>query len=290
AWAGASIRSCGNACEKGLSQVVDFGEPVANAVSAERGRNDNPRLTVDRKNVFGPLVEVERYMRNQIALVQHDEVRGPKHRRIFERLVGAFGGTGHYHSKPLAEIEERGTNQIADVLDEEQVTVTEIEMMQRVVDLMRIEMTAEPRLHLAGGGTCGADARAVAVGRLVAFNHQDAPGSAPLGDRCLQERGLSRTRRPHQVYREDFSPGEMSAVVFGFRRIRREQALVDIDGPHGRSTAAASITHRSPRSLEVSFHRRTGAPRQAVRSGGIGRSNRRSRKLCHNPRNGCDQR
>src|SRR5579864_5013821 len=103
-------------------------------------------------------------------------------------------------------------------------------MMQRVVDLMRVEMAAKARLDLAGSRARRADARAVAVGGLIAFDHQDALRFAPLRYRRLEECGLSGTRRAHQVDREDFPFGEMSAVVLSVRRVRCEQAFIDIDG------------------------------------------------------------
>ncbi len=56
-------------------------------------------------------------------------------------------------------------------------------MVNGAMDLGGIEMASESGLHLISGRACGADARAIAVGGLIAFDYRDAPESRATSDR-----------------------------------------------------------------------------------------------------------
>ena len=68
-----------------------------------------------------PLVEVEVEVRQQVDLVEHDELAGAEHQRVLERLVLALGDRGDHHPRVLADPELGRADEVADVLDHQQV-------------------------------------------------------------------------------------------------------------------------------------------------------------------------
>ena len=70
-------------------------------------------------------LEIEVEVRKEIDLVDDDELAGSKHQRVLERLVLALGDRGDHHAVVLADLELRRTDEVADVLDHEEVELVE---------------------------------------------------------------------------------------------------------------------------------------------------------------------
>src|ERR1700722_2787707 len=65
------------------------------------------------------LLDVEVHVREQVGLVQQDEVGLAEHVRVLQRLVGALGDGGQYDAGFLAEVEQSRADKVADVLDDD---------------------------------------------------------------------------------------------------------------------------------------------------------------------------
>ena len=89
--------------------------------------------------------DIEIEMRQEIDLGQHHHARRGKGVRIFERLVVSLGHRQDRHFPRLAEIEAGRTNQVADILDEQDGIALERQAIKRVADHMRVEVTAAAR-------------------------------------------------------------------------------------------------------------------------------------------------
>src|SRR5208282_6219247 len=72
---------------------------------------------------------------------QHKQVGLEEYRRIFKRLVFAFGDAEHHDFGCLAEIVTGGTNQVAYVFDEQKIKVFKTPVGQVALDHACIQMT-----------------------------------------------------------------------------------------------------------------------------------------------------
>ena len=66
-------------------------------------------------------------MRQQVDLVDHHELAGAEHERVLQRLVLALGDGRDHHALVLADVELGRADEVADILDHEQVDLVERE-------------------------------------------------------------------------------------------------------------------------------------------------------------------
>jgi len=83
-------------------------------------------------------VDVELDIGEEIHLVQHDEVTRSEHVRIFHGLILPLGHRGDDHPRFFAQVEERGANEITDVLDEDERCRGRVESPQGTPEHLRI--------------------------------------------------------------------------------------------------------------------------------------------------------
>ena len=93
----------------------------------------------------------------------------------------------------MPEIEAGRADQIADVLDEQQIDMVEVERMQRIVDHVGVEVTGLSRRDLDRGNAPAANALGVVLCFQVAFDHGDPDRVGQRIDRRLQQAGLARS-------------------------------------------------------------------------------------------------
>ena len=166
-------------------------------------------------------------MRREVDLVQNHEVRCREHVGVLERLVLSFSDRQHDHLVRLAEVERRRTDQIADVLDEQEASRLWIEPLERMRHHVRVEMAALSGIDLHRAHSGCADALGVAAGLLVAFDHAHRHMSLQRVDRATQQRGLARSGTRQQIEGEDALLREARTVARRVRFVRREKVLLD---------------------------------------------------------------
>ncbi|CAO5228493.1 hypothetical protein FAGKG844_110090 [Frankia sp. AgKG'84/4] len=146
-------------------------------------------------------------MWQQVDLVDEHEIRRTKHHRILQRLFFALGHSEDHRSQILAHHELRGTHQIADVLDDDEVEFGERQARQRRGDHRRVQM-ALPTEPVAGVDQCHRGAEPVEAVRVeagldVSLDDPDpAPGAQPA-QRPGEQGRLPCARRGHQVHDDD---------------------------------------------------------------------------------------
>ena len=153
-----------------------------------------------------------------------------EHVGILERLVLALGHRQHHHLVRLAQVECRGADEIAHVLDHHHRILAGREMPERVADHVRVEVAALAGIDLHRRGARGADAIRVVGGLLVAFDHGDSQLPGEARDGLHEERGLARTGAGDQVQREDALRAEQAAVGIGLRVVSCQDVAFDRDG------------------------------------------------------------
>ena len=162
-------------------------------------------------------------MREQVDFVQQHQPGGAEHVRVLERLVVALRHRGDQHLGSLTEIEERGADQVADVLDEDDRARLRLELGQRARHHLRVEVATGAGVDLHGARAGRADPVGVALGRLIALDHgRREPG---LTQRALEQRGLPRARRADQVQRQRAAGGQPAPVALCDPRVLRQHVF-----------------------------------------------------------------
>ena len=190
----------------------------------------------------------------------------------------------------LAEVEAGRTDEVADVLDEQQVEPVELHIVQCRVDHVGIEVTRAAGTDLHGGYALRPDAYGIVFRLEIAFDDADPEFRTERLDRRFQQRRLAGPGRGHQVHGEHAVTVEVFTVVSRLVVVRVQQPLQHFDGfaaARGvgkvsamrhevfvarRHVAAAGITHVVPppppyfrgQRAPAEVHRRT-APSYASR-------------------------
>ena len=128
----------------------------------------------------------------------------------------------------FAQVERRGTDEIADVFDHEQAALDRRELAQRVSDHAGVEVASLSRVDLDGARAGRPDAVGVERSLLVAFDHRDRHPPAQRLDRAHEQRRLPRSRARHEIEREDRAIGEQLPVPRRVLVVPREDVLLDL--------------------------------------------------------------
>lgn len=172
-------------------------------------------------------------MGKQIHFVEQDQLCGPEHVRVFGRLIIAFGDGSDNDPRPFAEVEQCRADEIADILNKEHGTGWRIELAKRVADHGCIQMTPCTGVDLNDAAAAVANAFGVPRRFLVAFDDLDGEFLPKIANGSFEQRGLSGSRRTHQVEGADVSGGEPSAIPFRQALIFREEFLFESDDSAG---------------------------------------------------------
>ena len=151
--------------------------PGVDAFTGTSARRDDGCLGVDRAEIGEEQIEVEVEVWEQVDLVDHHHIDRPKHHRILERLLLAFGDGVHHRPRVLADVKLGRADQVADVLDDQQVELVERKAGETGTDHDRVEVAfaAETgaRVHERDLSAETVELVGVDAGRDVALEHPD---------------------------------------------------------------------------------------------------------------------
>ena len=191
---GRSAADSGRLAGRGRDQAGQPVVPGRQAGAGHRGQADHRGLRADLADVGAELRPVEVDVRAEVGLGDHDQVRAAEHLRVLERLVGALGDRGEHDPGRLAQVEQRGTDQVPHVLDHDDRARGRGQGAERTGHHGRVEVAAGPGVDLHDLAAGRADPVGVQRGLLVTLDDGQGqlPGQIPAG--AFQQGGLARAR------------------------------------------------------------------------------------------------
>jgi hypothetical protein len=149
--------------------------------------------------------------------------------RIFEGLVFTLGHRGDHDLAVLSQVEERGTHQVADVLDHDHRVGCRVEAAQSSRQHFGVQVAARAGVDLHHVATGGADALGVVRGLLITLDHAEAELAPQVAKQALQQAGLAGSRRADEVQRQNAAPGKPAAIALRQLVVLGEQVLLERD-------------------------------------------------------------
>jgi len=124
-------------------------QPLAHAVAACGRGEDHFDGGIDAPGVLDALRHVETDMGQQVDLIDDHQRRSGEHVRILERLVVTLGHRENHDLGGLAQVPQRGADQVADIFDEQQCSgimavmciCVKIEVRKSFAHHLRVQVT-----------------------------------------------------------------------------------------------------------------------------------------------------
>ena len=150
----------------------------------------------------------------------------------------------------LAEIEGGRTDEVADVLDEEQRAVGRFQPLHGVADHVRVEVAAFAGVDLQRWHTGGADALGVVGSLLITFDDLDGDRVLEQFDGLDEQARLARTRAGNEIERKHAVLVEPGAVLRSVAVVLAQDVAFDLH--HARLAHAGDVgTRRAGAEIEV---------------------------------------
>jgi uncharacterized membrane protein (Fun14 family) len=195
---------------------------------------DNARRRIDRSQVRQERVKIEVEVGQQVDLVHHHHLGSPEHHGVLERLFLSFRDGVDHGLGVLPHPELRRADEVAHILDDEEVEVAEREPAHTGANHHRIEVALAAK---SGAGIHDRDGRGsrslelvgIEGGGDVTLEDADAQRASERVQRALEQRRLARTRCGHQVHGTHTRLRERVAVGVGHTVVLGEQVLQNFD-------------------------------------------------------------
>jgi hypothetical protein len=169
------------------AQVFNPMHPLADAAGCLARNLKEGCVVIEPAEVTAELLKIEIRVWQQIGLVQHERADLVKEQGIFRRLVVAFGHAENADLRGLAEIELSGTRDIADVLNEQQIDLIQIQFAETSLHQRRFKMAGATREQLHHGHAEFFDAFGVSCGSDVTLKRGDAIATIEKRDCAFQQ-------------------------------------------------------------------------------------------------------
>jgi len=184
---------------------------VAGFALRDRDRQQR-HLRIQTGDVLPEPVHVEGDAGREVHLVEQQHGGGGDDVGVLGGLVIALGHTEHADLQILAQIEAHRADQVAHVLDEQQVDRIEVQLPHRLADLVGVEAAALAGVDLHDMRGPASESLGVARGGQVADDHPRAANAGESLQRRLQQSRLSAAGPAHQVDRVDAGVAQRPAV------------------------------------------------------------------------------
>lgn len=165
----------------------------------------------------------------EVGLADDHKAGRLEHIRIFERLVLTLGYRQNDNLCLLAEVKQRGADEITDIFDQHQRAAGRPQLLESLRDHVSLKVASRPSVDLNRRCPGGANAFAVIGGGLIAFDHEDRDFVLEVLNCPFQQRRLAGAGRADDVQCQDFPPLEPASVAHGERVVLGEQAGLQLD-------------------------------------------------------------
>src|ERR1035441_2897715 len=207
--------------------------PLVEALPGLGRRLNDPRIGGDAPDVGQCRVAVVTAGLGEIDLADEDHVRRLEHGRILQRLVFALGDRQQHDAQVLAQIVGGRTNEVADILDDQEVEVFQVKGLQGAAHHFRFEMADGAGGDLHDGGAGLAQPLRVVVGREVAYDHAGLQLRPQLPHALADKGGLARAGGGKKVQHQQAARAEEAAVALGEAVVLFENCTAHFDGSVG---------------------------------------------------------
>jgi len=189
-------------------------EPFVESRAGLCGDFQDPRSGCDVSEVFTRDLPVEVDRVGQVRLRQDHGIGVVKNGRIFLRFVLPLRDGRQDDTAVFPEVEGRGTDEVADVFDEEQIDFSEVEFLDGMQNHVSIEMTDIARGDLDGGHAGFPKAPRIIIRGAISHDDPATNVSGECRDRFGEQSRLTGTGRGDQVEHGDAPAEEESAGSF----------------------------------------------------------------------------
>lgn len=165
----------------------------------------------------------------EVGLADDHKVGRLEHVRIFERFVLALGYRQNDNLCLLAEVEQRGADEIPDIFDQHHRAAGRPQLLESLRDHVSLKVASRPSVDLNRRCPGGANAFAVIGGGLIAFDDEDRDFVLEVLNCPFQQRRLAGAGRADDVQCQDFPPLEPASVAHGERVVLGKQAGLQLD-------------------------------------------------------------
>ena len=184
-------------------------------------------------DVFFAAFDVEIEVGDHVHLVDDDEVADGEHEGVFEGFVVAFGHGENHGVAGCAGVELGGTDQVADVFEDNEIDLVKVEVVETLSGHLRIEVA-----HAAGMQLDGVhagfllDLAGIYVAVDVGLHHGHANFVLYPVNQLDKGAGLATAGRRHQVEEEHSFGFQLVAERVGIFLVLGKDALLDFDDFH----------------------------------------------------------
>ena len=122
---------------------------------------------------------------------------------IFKRLVLTLGYRKHNHLVMLTQVERSRTDQVADILDQQQIQMIKIKRFGAMHDHMGVQMTPGAGVDLFDRNSGSCNSLRIIVGLLIPLDNGATEALFQVMQGFLKQGCLARTGRAYQVKNKD---------------------------------------------------------------------------------------
>ena len=202
-------------------------------------------------------VPVEPHRLGEVDLGDQGDVGGVEDGGVLERLVLALGDGEEDEAQALAQIVGGRADQVADVLDEEEVELVERPAVERGLHHRGLEVADRAGRDLPHRRAAPRQAGGVVFGGQIAHQRGDAESRVQPGQRLLQQRRLPGARARDQADHEDARLAEPLPERAGHQVVLLEDVLPHFD--EAWLVAHVSISRATSSSSRPLIHLRRGS-------------------------------
>jgi hypothetical protein len=192
-------------------------DPFIHPRAGSRGKFQNSGVMTDPLEVQDGPFSIEASGGCEISFGDDRYTGRVEHGWILQRLVLAFGHRQQHHPQILAQVVIRGTDEIPNILDDQQVERVEIELCDRFGNHLGIEMANGAGGDLNHWNRGSPEFSRVIIRGEISDDHADTQASGKPGRRFAYQSGFASTWGGEDIQHEQLLFMKQRAVATGDR-------------------------------------------------------------------------
>ena len=190
--------------------------PGFHSFARARGHFEDGGMMANPMEIGEGLLTLKPSGPRQIHFGQDRHVSGVEHGRVLERFIFSLGRREQDYPEVLSQVVNRGADQVADVLDDQDIQGIQVQLLDRPSHHLRLQMANRSRRDLNHGHSGGPKPFGIVVRGQVPDHHSHAQSRLQRQRRHLDEGGLSRAGGGDHI--QDEKPFGSKAAPISFRQ------------------------------------------------------------------------